>query len=592
MFTNKNKLIGFIALIVVVVMIASAAVALIADNAVRSYADEKAAAAEQAVKDAAQKEINGLKDTIKDLEDKLDASNGNLDSAKEEINELEGYIGELEDNMIYLDQWQAATAVAFAKISEVVHATEVAEGYAALLPADAIMNLASSEKQVIIAILRSTTVEEMDILVSDYNTIIEGILAQRYDVVLAGMIDAVKVDGVTFPEDVEGVEAVEAYIAGHVDDAVVMEAFHNYEGRDLVAEAAELRAALNLDEENDAADAFVAAVDAIVAPITLDTDLKGGMTAFDALVKLCDAHSNYVVLDRADVNEKLATLKGYEKRYVQLQAAKVDADAINDRIAAQTVAADLATKNAIALLESDIEAWVATYAIDDANMYLVDSEGLAALKAELDGKVAELQALYDALVAAVAADGVVNVTLNSEADITAAWAAYDAVKVYADVEVLLNLAAGTMAGHYNTIDAAQKAYDALVSLVDEIKAMIDELHAADPNVSYAQVDVLDGKCDALVSLGYEITIIGEDYVAKLEEVRLIPVKNEVIDIIHSVYVVYYDEHEATASRDVLVKLAQSYASQKEYVNGLSDKDAILACGNEDYIRGLFDACLQ
>ena len=43
MFTNKNKLIGFIALIVVVVLVGSAAIALIADNAVKNAAAELAA---------------------------------------------------------------------------------------------------------------------------------------------------------------------------------------------------------------------------------------------------------------------------------------------------------------------------------------------------------------------------------------------------------------------------------------------------------------------------------------------------------------------------------------------------------------------
>ena len=49
MFTNKNKLIGFIALIVVVVLVGSAAIALIADNAVKNAAAELAA---QAAKEA------------------------------------------------------------------------------------------------------------------------------------------------------------------------------------------------------------------------------------------------------------------------------------------------------------------------------------------------------------------------------------------------------------------------------------------------------------------------------------------------------------------------------------------------------------
>ena len=85
MFTNKNKLIGFIALIVVVVLVASAAIALIADGSTK-----------KALKDAQAK--------IEELESALDGADSDLAAAEKALNDLKAQLATAEGNISGLEK--------------------------------------------------------------------------------------------------------------------------------------------------------------------------------------------------------------------------------------------------------------------------------------------------------------------------------------------------------------------------------------------------------------------------------------------------------------------------------------------------------
>lgn len=589
MFTNKNKLIGFIALIVVIVLVASAVIAVLLDGAVKKAQAE------------ANKEIEALNATIAKLETLLSATEKDVEAAEKALTDLKNQLTstgadlDAAEKLIakyeeLIDAWTKATP----EVNEAVIAINAA--YASLLenkdllPADALVGLEDARMDAIYGAIRSA--DPKAVADNFINDVVAGIEDQRYDNALKALIEAVKENGVTYPEDVEGIAGVDAYVEelkALANADVVLKAL---EDAGLLAEVEQLHVDLKKDHLDDIAAEFIAKVEAIETPITLNSEaaIVDAIAALDALLSKCDEYRMHDHMNRADVLAAIDTLKGYNNRLEVLKAAKVEADAINDRIAAQTVAADIATRDAIAQLKADIAVWESKYDIDDANRYLVND--VTGLETAYAAKLAELQALYDAFKAAVEAIG--TVTVESKPAIDAAWTAYDAVKGFTDADVVLGLVTPNTVGELHAVlVAAQADYDALIALIAEIRAEIDRLHGNDPAVSYAEVDALNAKCDQLVALGFELTVINTetvDYVAKLEEVRLIPVKNEVIDKIHAVYVDYYADH-ATSDRDVLVRLAQSYADQKAYVNGLSDKAAILACGETSYITGLFDQCL-
>lgn len=589
MFTNKNKLIGFIALIVVIVLVASAVIAVLLDGAVKKAQEE------------ANKEIEALNATIAKLETLLSATEKDVEAAEKALTDLKNQLTstgadlDAAEKLIakyeeLIDAWTKATP----EVNEAVIAINAA--YASLLeskdllPADALVGLEDARMDAIYGAIRSA--DPKAVADNFVNDVVAGIEDQRYDNALKALIEAVKENGVTYPEDVEGIAGVDAYVEelkALANADVVLKAL---EDAGLLAEVEQLHVDLKKDHLDDIAAEFIAKVEAIETPITLNSEaaIVDAIAALDALLSKCDEYGMHDHMNRADVVAAIDTVKGYNNRLDVLKAAKVEADAINDRIAAQTVAADIATRDAIAQLKADIAVWESKYAIDDANRYLVND--VTGLETAYAAKLAELQALYDAFKAAVEAIG--TVTVESKPAIDAAWTAYDAVKGFTDADVVLGLVTPNTVGELHAVlVAAQADYDALIALIAEIRAEIDRLHGNDPAVSYAEVDALNAKCDQLVALGFELTVINTetvDYVAKLEEVRLIPVKNEVIDKIHAVYVDYYADH-ATSDRDVLVRLAQSYADQKAYVNGLSDKAAILACGETSYITGLFDQCL-
>ncbi|MGM9632409.1 MAG: hypothetical protein ACI3XL_04885 [Eubacteriales bacterium] len=585
MFTNKNKLIGFIALIVVVVLVASTAIALIADNANKKAVAEAEKRIEElkeqlaqagADLDAAESSIKTLETALDNLKSELQSTGADLDAAEEKIQKYEDLIA----------AWVAATPLVREKIDELYVIYYEATANYVLLTDETIEALQNALVDAQYAIIRSA---DLDAVVEGFQATVNEIRKDSIDSVLQAMIDAVEADGVTYPDDVEGVAAVKEYIRPYLEseDHRIYDALEEV---GVLDNARALEEALIAAEANYLVDKFVAAVEAIETPITLESDVAAAVAAWEELCVMGSHVSD--PLNREEVVAARATLDTYEARYAVLEAAKVEADGLNAQIEAlsASVGASVATKTSIETLLADIEAWVAAYEIDEANRPMVNDT--ADLEAAFEAAVEALRAEYEAFKAAVEAIG--EVTHESGAVLEAANAAYVAVSNKADADVLLALETPNTVGElYGKLCAAQAEYDAIVALISSIRAEIDRLYDADPNVTHEEVAALNALVEQLVA-DFDITVINTetvDYVARLAVVRLIPSKNDALANIHAIYNEYYAANEA-GSRDVLVRLANSYAAQKAHVNSLTSLDEIESCGADAYIRGLFDAAIN
>ena len=113
MFTNKNKLIGFIALIVVVVLVASAAIALIADSSTKkALADAQAKIEElESALNGADADLDKAEKALADLKAQLSAANGKLDVLEDLTEKYEELIS----------SWTATTPAIRAFIQEEIN---------------------------------------------------------------------------------------------------------------------------------------------------------------------------------------------------------------------------------------------------------------------------------------------------------------------------------------------------------------------------------------------------------------------------------------------------------------------------------------
>lgn len=553
MFTNKNKLIGFIALVVVAVLVVSAAVALIADNANKTeLAQQNAQLQEkldkvQAELDAAEEKLAGAETdlegalkTIAELDKALTAAKNDLASAKGDLTDAKARVEALENKIVELvTGWAAATPEVHGAVVEIQAAYDVAMASAYLYANAADLDgLYDAKMDAIYAVIRSTSVENLKAIVDGFKAEIAEIEANRFDNVLKAMIEAVKVDGVTHPEDVAGVEACEKYLADLVSNTAVYDKLVEL---GLDKEVEELRALLNADEKADLEKAFIDAVALIPEYVQLSdkATVEAARAAYGAL------NSKYPVVagENVDVDEALKTLLEAEQRLIELVDIVAEAEAINALIASTTATAkaDSATRDAITTIANRIAAWEKNVVEADPNWTLVDRDAFEALKTLYNNAVEALKADYDAFKAAVEAIG--QVTPESGAAIDAAWAAN--TKLTSNVEfkeILGNYAAG-----YDALLAVLKKADAdfkaINDLIDRIRKAIDAIYNADPiTVSTSDLDALEALVTELTTVyGQKIEVINTvdvDYVARLAYVRLIPHKNAAIVAVEKAYAEY------------------------------------------------------
>ena len=562
MFTNKNKLIGFIALIVVVVLVASAAIALIADSSTKkALADAQAKIEElESALNGADADLDKAEKALADLKAQLSAANGKLDVLEDLTEKYEELIS----------SWTATTPAIRAFIQEEINPVydemlaAINSGYVDGVSAEDVLN---EKMDLVIWALRSADLTavraELEKNKEEFNDL-------RLDLTLDAMIEEVKKDGVTYdPDDKPGIDACEDYLANH--PVLQNNATKDYEGQ-----IADLKAQYDAAKKAYFAEKFIAEV-AKVDPavdgntyVTLDTDTTAVKAAWDELVAVCADEAEALALTGVQAAHDVWTK--VEARLVQLANAKVAADDLNAKIAGVTVEATVATGDIIKALKADVAAWGTTYAIDktlEPLNWFVNDDAFAALDAAYAEKIAELKALHDALLEALKAEDFVHITINSEEAVKAAEDAYNAVAKYQDVEALVDCN-GTMAEHKAAIDAAKALLAEKLALVNEIRALIDAMEKAGytevlVSVLEQNIAVIDAKV-ALFLQGADNVIehlntADKNYVEALESVRLYDNRAKALDMIETVQNAYFpvNVYDAASQLRTLVDTAKTEA---------------------------------
>ena len=562
MFTNKNKLIGFIALIVVVVLVASAAIALIADSSTKmALADAQAKIEElESALNGADADLDKAEKALADLKAQLSAANGKLDVLEDLTEKYEELIS----------SWTATTPAIRAFIQEEINPVydemlaAINSGYVDGVSAEDVLN---EKMDLVIWALRSADLTAVRAELEKNKAKFDEL---RLDLTLDAMIEEVKKDGVTYdPDDKPGIDACEDYLANH--PVLQNNATKDYEGQ-----IAELKAQYDAAKKAYFAEKFIAEV-AKVDPavdgntyVTLDTDTTAVKAAWDELVAVCADEAEALALTGVQAAHDVWTK--VEARLVQLANAKVAADDLNAKIAGVTVEATVATGNIIAQLKADVAAWGTTYAIDktlEPLNWFVNDDAFAALDAAYAEKIAELKALHDALLEALKAEDFVHITINSEEAVKAAEDAYNAVAKYQDVEALVDCN-GTMAEHKAAIDAAKALLAEKLTLVKEIRDLIDAMEKAGytevlVSVLEQNIAVIDAKV-ALFLQGADNVIehlntADKNYVEALESVRLYDNRAKALDMIETVQNAYFpvNVYDAASQLRTLVDTAKTEA---------------------------------
>ena len=509
MLTNKNKLVGLALVIALVGLICSSVIAFISiDNAKKEN-------------EMAQVKITELNNSIDLLEASLKDTNKDISEHEERINKYQEIFS----------AWTKATPIVKEAIDKIMASYGDVTLNSHLFPTEKLEGLEDEMMNAVYTAIRST---DPLLVAADFEKVVAKANESRFDNVLKAKLEAIKENGVTYPEDADGVNDARAYYDKFLNNYAVIKSFVEQE---LDKELARIEALLDADEEDDLSKAFEEAVAKINAPITLKTSLSEANIAWDAL---------YAVLESDDILAD-ATIKArvlldtYSVRANELARAKAVADAINSKIENLKITPDITTKTFIDGLEKEINAWINDFKIDEANMYLISD--LTPVKNAYESAVSELRVLYEAYNRAVTNIGDVNI--NSKATINFAFEAYNAIKNYRDTDKLLGLESpNTVAELYAVLQSAANEYNYLISLVDTIRTEIDRLLKVDCCVTQADVDALELKINELISLGAPLKVINTetvDYVARLGAVRLLPSKNAAQEQIKDKYDDYCDK---------------------------------------------------
>ena len=265
MFTNKTNLIVFAVIIAVVALICTSVVAFI------SIEDAK-------------KENESANLKIEELKSSLNSLQSELVDTNKEISEQDKHIQKYQE---ILSAWSKATPNVNEAIKKIAIAYEDVASNAHLFPKDKIAGLEDDMMDAIYSVIRST---EPLSLAKDFENNIEDLSKSRYDNIMKAKIEAIKQNGVTFPEDRDEILSLRDYYNGFLEDAAVTDSL-NAQG--LNNDLAILEAALDTDEENDLALIFEKEVEAIKTPILPGTSLEKAIEALGALTKALEPDDEF-----------------------------------------------------------------------------------------------------------------------------------------------------------------------------------------------------------------------------------------------------------------------------------------------------------
>lgn len=610
MFTNKNKLIAFIALIVVVVLLASTGIALIADNANKKANEEAQAkidAANKAIEDAANK-ITELQGALNDLQSALNSSKSDLEAANNKINELTG-------SKISIDDWDNCTEAAYPAIQKVVKAHRDIVDNAHLFDvedeearAELVKTSETATDAAIVAILRARTDAEVGAIVDDYFDTVDEIRANRYDEELAKLIDAAKADeGPVFGRDDDKVQDAVDYLGrfNEVENEAIWNSFKNFGERDLVDEVAKLQDDLYKSHVAQLVETFLGCE---IPDTVVHESLEGGnfdkvtaaRDAYDALVAVCvDGETEANAID--GVADHLAKLEVAEDRVGVLTNAGVKADEINAQIEGFDGVLSVDNKTELADITASIAAWKTDYAIDEANEPLVKEVDFKTKSDKFAEDLKALKDLHDDLHTAIDAIDE-EVTISSGAGIKAAQDALEALlekcAVDSDIEGLLGLT-HTVQDDRDAINAKDELHGVIVANFDAIRALIVLINEN----TFVHVDLDANLADLADKIAVYVTedhdanaVIVEvdntkaeddenDYVALYAKILLFPAKKQAYDRLETIKATYI---AGEGNEDVRDRIVVAYEAMNKEILNANTEDALVAISTE-YITAQFEA---
>lgn len=642
MFTNKNKLIGLIALVVVIVLVVSAAIALIADSKIKSDAAEadKKIAALQSQLDAAQNNINTLSDKLKqeaatkaeleatvkelntlksNLESQIDAlegqidtlegniaaNKGAIDSLKATLDTVNGMLADANAKIEVLEAmtgaWDEVTPKVYDKLFAVTATYKDAMAKEALVDGFDGDALTEAYNDTWTAIIRARNDEQLNAAVDAFNKYVEeNITKKAYDYIFGQLVNAI-------PEVVYG---------GEDDDAARIADAYNYYNNVIVGKAeaevacADLKAALDVHaakyeelKHNHFLNAYKTALDnlpALFHAVDNKAELDAVVAAWNALVAEYPAEqkdARHLAMETRLETIETVILPALDEMNALIN--KLDKDADGKLVIVEDPNHIIIQK--LVALHADFAAVVV-----EADPYYTGL-GIADLAKEFSDGVAEIWSNYNAF---LAASTEAKLGIGGEMSLSDRQAAIDNAVVLGDkitpedlslLAVYYGKALDDILNPYlaalENIDKANAEVEAIETLVVNIKDEINKLIKVEETrpagyetgVREGHLDTLEGlvaKLTALVGAANVDSTIGEEYVAKLAEVRLYPAQNAAYDAVNEYYNTLFD----IANKDGKAELTVCKGQLFEAIAGAktqADIDALL-----DTYKAQLDACLN
>ncbi len=481
MFTKNIKTISILALVAVIVLVASVLIAIGNDSNVTDGLNGK------------------LEDTEKSYEQKIAELNKIIDDLKAGLTDTETALKKLEENGIKLDQWGLATEAVAEKLEKLdetynkfIESFEKWDEKLEIFVTDAhdyfddetIDGFYESYMNAYIAILRATSVDAMDKVIADFDAELKA--TKTVIDVLEDMLTELEKDAIT-GDDLQGILDAKAYFED-INDVLFGE-----------GEKAAFEKRINdLLTACDKAivDAFIASVNAL--PTT--TELTLSDEHVNAVEKV-EAVLEYIVNNELvqEENEEFET--AVEKFYnvaarlnVLTQIAN-DAETVNALIKAEadtTFGADINSANTIKTLNAAVANWEKTYSVitdSEAEGYnewihnLVDYDSLAGYVKAFETATADLRAAATEFINAVNSFGKINTESKEALDaIIAKYTATVGTTGPETVDAILGItkAEESVVSAWNKYLALRASYTYLVNSIETVENFVREIYTLVP----------------------------------------------------------------------------------------------------------------
>lgn len=477
MFTKNIKTISILALVAVIVLVASVLIAVVNDSNINDDLNAK------------------LEDTTKSYEQKIAELNKIIEDLEAGLTDAETALKKLEENGIKLDSWIAATKVVaekLEKLDEIVDEfygkyenDELGVNIYDYFDEETIDEFNELYLDAYIAIIRATSVDSMDEIISSIETKIDG-LKSVIDI-LDDKLTELEKDPIT-GDDRDAIFDAKDYFENINDELLTENQKNNFASRiDALIDA----------YNKVVVESFIAKVNALptVAQLTGSDEHKA------ALQEVSDIFA-YILLNNIDVEENEEFTTAGEKFSALLQRSwEIDliveaANAVNALIDAEadtTFIADLESAATIKALREAVKAWEEEYYIvtdteaDDYNEWihnLVKYDTLAGYEKTFETATAELKAAADKYIAAVNEFG--KIGLDSEKGLDELLYLYKDLFGTLNPEDVDNILAvakkeESVLSAWNQYLALRKSYDTLVETIEFINDTITAEDLSDVN---------------------------------------------------------------------------------------------------------------